>query len=73
MNTIKTYIAQTDIARNTIVKFGADEDHVTPATAGTDNAIGVTLEKDVKALERVDVNHLGMPTDKPLKPKTETL
>lgn len=59
MNTIKTYIAEADIPRNTLVKFGTDEDHIKPAAAGTDNIIGATLEKDTPKGERVDVCHIG--------------
>lgn len=56
----KTFIAAVDIPAHRLVKFGADDNTVTLATAGTDDVIGVSDNVDVKAGNTVDVATLGV-------------
>lgn len=48
-------IAGGAISKYRVVKFGADADHVVQAAAATDSLLGVAVELDKVADERVDV------------------
>ena len=52
---IKSFVAESAIAANTLVKFGSTDDYVVPATAATDAIIGVCSEVAADAGERVDI------------------
>lgn len=52
---IKTFLATAAIAPHRIVKFGADDDHVTLASAATDALFGVTELGADAAEDKVDV------------------
>lgn len=56
----KNYTAETAVKKNRIVAFGTAEGSVIHATAATDKAIGVSLELDAAAGERVDVVRTGI-------------
>ena len=48
---VKSFYGAAAIAANTIVKFGAADDTVSPATAATDLAIGITNELPLTATD----------------------
>lgn len=57
---IKNYFASAVIPARTIVKYGADEQHVTPAAAAADKSIGVSdLGADAIG-DRVDIVQDGV-------------
>jgi hypothetical protein len=57
---VKSFKAGAAIAKNTIVMFGADDEHVIVATAATDKLIGVALSAAAAAEEVVEVQLSGV-------------
>lgn len=58
----KSFYAGAAISKHRIVKFGADDDHVIQGAAATDSLIGVSVELDAAADERVDIVLAGAAT-----------
>ena len=56
----KSFLAAIALAPYRIVKFGVDDDSVTPATADTDALVGVVDDLGADAGDRVDVHLVGV-------------
>jgi hypothetical protein len=57
----KNYTAEAEVKKHRIVKFGAADGQVIYADSATAKSIGVSMELDSDAGDRVDVTRTGMP------------
>lgn len=57
----KNYTAEAAVKKHRIVKFGAADGQVLHADSSTAKSIGVSMELDADAGDRVDVTRTGMP------------